>query len=320
MSAGGNTGPGDIVLTVAANEGSAERSGAVTIGEREFGVRQSARVVAPCEFVLTSPSGTFGPEGGKGHLALQTSATCNWTARSTANWLTVRTTTGVGPGEVEYEVSPYDGTEQRQTTIIVEQASFTVRQDPRPSGPCQYAVDATSALLHWHGAVGDGLDIRLTTTSHCAWSVTSGASWIDLVTPAAGTGSAVIRVRVGAYTSEVTRSAPVMVRWPGATAGQNVWLTQEGCRYALGPLTDLVPASGGRRRGSIFATPVTTSCAIGCLWELRTDVPWIHFTGSTTGSGDDDFFYNVDINTSGAPRTGTIKLTTGGVITVTQDQ
>ena len=317
LSAGSGSGPADIIVTVAVNDATAERTSSVTIADKIFAVRQSGRAVPACSYALESGSSTFGADGGKGRLTVQTAAGCAWTAQSLGPWITLRVASGSGPGEIEYDVAPFDGTQQRDTRIVVEQASFTVRQDPPAPGACTYAVDPTSDLLHWHGTVGEGLEVRVTTGARCAWTVAPGAPWIELLTPGAGSGSSVVRVRVTSYTLETTRSAPLMVRWPTDTAGQNVWLTQEGCRYAISVTNDAVPTSGGRRRVSVFGTPVTVTCATGCPWSVAAGASWIHIVGGPSRAGDDDLFYDVDANTTGAPRTATVTIA-GFTLTVTQ--
>lgn len=311
------SGPADIVVTVAANDALVERSMIVTIADKELTLRQRAKAAPACSYALESGSSTFGPEGGKGRVSLKTEVGCAWTARSESPWITVRVTSGTGPGEIEYDVAPYDGAAQRQAAIVVEQASFPVRQDPPAPTSCSYSVEPTSTTLHWHGAVGDGFETRLTTDTRCAWTAAAGAPWIELLTPTSGTGSAAMRVRVGAYTEQPTRRAPLEIRWPTSTAGQNVWVTQEGCYYAIGITTDSVPPAGGRRRVSVFGTPVSVDCRIGCPWTVATNASWIHIPGATSRAGDDDVFFDVDANTTGAPRTGTLTIA-GRTLTVTQ--
>jgi hypothetical protein len=308
LSAGSGTGAADIVVTIGANEAASERTAAVTIAEREIAIRQDGRTPAACTFALESSSSTFGASGGPGRLSVRTAEGCAWTARSLAPWITLRVATGAGPGTIEYDVASFTGTAQRETRIVVDQASFAVRQDPPAAAPCTYAVDPTATSLHWHGTVGDGFDVRITTAGHCSWTAAAGASWLELLTPAAGTGSATARARVGAYTLETTRSAPLMIRWPTDTAGQNVWVTQEGCYYALSITSDAVPAAGGRRRVAVFGTPVTVSCALGCPWTVASSASWLRIPGATSRAGDDDLFYDVDPNTTGAPRTATLTI------------
>ena len=315
VSPASGSGAGDVVLTATANESSAERAATATIATRDVAVRQAGRDVPACTYTLTSSSNTFGADGGRGRVSLTTAAGCAWTARSLAAWLTLLTTAGTGPADIEFTVAPFDGTSQRQTTIAVEQATFSIRQDPPAPAACTYAVDPTNANLHWHGV--DGLEIRVTTGTRCTWTADTGAGWIELLTTGSGTGSATIRVRVSSHTAEATRSAPLMIRWPTETAGQNVWFAQEGCRYALGPSSQDVPAAGGVFRASVFGDPVSTSCPIGCPWQATASAAWIHLSGNGSGAGDDQLTYTVDPNTTGVLRTATITVS-GRTLTVNQ--
>ena len=310
-SGGGAT---TVTVTVAANDATSDRSAQVAIAGKTVAIVQAGRTITPCSYALQSTSSTVGADGGKGHVTMQTGGGCTWTASSTSSWLTIRTASGSGPGDIEYEVAPYAGTEQRSAQIVAGTASFTVRQDPPPAAPCSYGVDPTGAMLHWHGSSSDGMEVRLTTAGHCSWTVSSDTAWLELLTASSGSGSTAMRVRVNSYTNESTRSAPLMIRWPTSTAGQNVWVTQEGCRYALSVHVDNVPSSGGRRRVSVFGDPVTVDCMIGCPWTIVNVAPWIHISGSTSRAGDDDFFYDVEANTTGTSRTATIVV---GPLTMT---
>jgi hypothetical protein len=326
LSSSSGTGPADVTVTVGANVASAARNGTVTLADKPVAVQQAGRTTTPCTYALQSSSSTFGADGGKGHVTMQTDAGCAWTASSSASWLTIRTPSGSGPADIEYEVASYAGPDQRSAQILAGSASFTIRQDP-PSGPCTYGVDPTSVRLHWHGAEGDGMEVRLTTLGHCTWTASSGAAWLELLTASSGTGPASMRVRVNAYTSETTRSAPLMIRWPTPTAGQNVSITQEGCRYAISDarpgiapqvsIVDAVQAAGGPRRVSVFGDPVTVDCMVGCPWSIGNVPSWIHINGSTTHAGDDDVFYDVAPNTSGSPRSATMTI---GPLTLTVNQ
>lgn len=311
------TGPADIVVTVSANDLFAERATAVTIGDKELTLRQRAKAAPSCSYALESGSSTFGADGGRGTVLVKTDAGCAWTARSDSPWIMLRVTSGTGPGEIAYDVARYDGTAQRQTVIIVEQASFPVRQDPPAPASCAYNVEPTATRLHWHGSPGDGFETRLITAAGCSWTAAAGAAWIDLLTPASGTGSAAMRIRIASYTEQPTRRAPLEIRWPASSAGQNVWITQEGCYYAISISADTVTAAGGRRRVSVFGTPVSTDCSLGCPWTATSNAPWIHVTGSSSRTGDEELFFDVDANLTGAARTGTLTIA-GRTLTVTQ--
>lgn len=98
------------------------------------------------------------------------------------------------------------------------------------------------------------------------------------------------------------------MRWPTDTAGQNVWVEQEGCRYGLEETSANVPASGGPGQVFVLGDPVTTQCPLGCPWTVESRAAWITITSGATGSGDNFVRYNVAANTTGQQRTGTIRI------------
>jgi hypothetical protein len=65
---------------------------------------------------------------------------------------------------------------------------------------------------------------------------------------------------------------------------------------------------------SVFGTPVTVDCMVGCPWAITNVAPWVHISGATTRAGDDDVFYDVDANTTGSQRTAVIAI---GPLTLT---
>ena len=78
-----------------------------------------------------------------------------------------------------------------------------------------------------------------------------------------------------------------------------------------------VPAAGGRRRVGVFGTPASVDCSIGCPWTVVSNSPWIHVPGVASRAGDDDVFFDVDANTTGAERFGSLTIA-GFTVAVTQ--
>ena len=76
LSATSGTGSADVTVTVTPNAATAERSTTVTIAGRDVSIRQAGRSAAPCVFTLDSGSSTYGAEGGKGRITVQTAAGC----------------------------------------------------------------------------------------------------------------------------------------------------------------------------------------------------------------------------------------------------
>jgi hypothetical protein len=302
-----------MTVTAASNPTDAERTGRVVVAGVSAEVRQAARVTEPCSYTLSPESQNYSAAGGSGSIAVQTNAGCRWSVTVDDPWVTLQTTQGEGPGPLQYAVAANDGFASRSTQIRVNDRRATISQDGRPTGECSYTVVPTTATLHWHH---EGLNIQLTTAGGCTWTATA-ASWIDLDGFTSGSGTTTIVPRMSVYTAESPRTGAVEIRWPTATAGQNVWITQEGCHYYIDS-NATVPAAGGRQTKTLLASPASVDCMVGCPWTATVDVSWIHIV-NPSGAGDDLLFFDVDANTTGVTRTGVIRIP-GRTLTVTQDR
>jgi hypothetical protein len=168
--------------------------------------------------------------------------------------------------------------------------------------------------LHWHHTGGE---VRLTTRGGCPWTVEAGEPWITVSGPTARDGEGPVQFTTPVFTDETRRAAPIELRWPTPTAGQNVWITQEGCRYGLSETSRMFTAAGGSGRIDVFGDPFTPVCSLGCPWTVLSQVSWIRITSGSPGSGDNPFSYEVQANGTGQTRTGTMTVM-GRIVTITQ--
>lgn len=309
-SPAGGTGPGTASFAVAANSGPGGRTMVLTVAGLPFTLSQEGRL--PCSFAVEPPQAGFEDRGGTGRITVATAAGCAWSASSAAPWIVVTAGgRGQGNGTVEYRVSEHNGEAPRTGTLTVAGRIVTIAQEGEGAAPppepldCEYSVSRTEFLFHWHGAGGDA---QLTTGTACTWTASSDAGWLVLRSGAGGAGAGTIRFDVGSYTSEQTRRGAIEVRWPTPTAGQNVRVEQEGCRYGLAAPGAVVAVAGGPGEVFVVSQPVTLSCPLGCPWTAQSRVPWIQITSSPTKSGDDFVRYTVAANATGAERVGTIRI------------
>ena len=310
-SGASGTGPGTIALTASANADPAAREAGITVADQSVRVRQRGRTA--CEYRVTPDYQAFGPEGGTGNLAIETAAGCAWTADPNVAWVALSTTSGAGSANISYTVAanPETGTAEREAVIRVAGRVVYVRQGPRGRA-CEYSVNPLEFVLHWHEQGGT---TRVTTDAGCRWTVRSGAGWITVSGDEEREGPGEITFTSADYIGEPTRRAPVEVRWPTASAGQNVWLSQEGCRYAIAEETKVIPHNGGSFQLFVLGTPVSVDCRQGCPWAATTSVPWIHIA-HPNGVGEDMLFYTADPN-PGGQRFGQITVA-GRTLTITQ--
>lgn len=314
---GGTSGVGPTTLqfTIAANNDASTRKATLTVGGQTLSVSQEGR--APCQYAVAPASFDFASAGGSGSVAVTTAAGCAWTAASPDGWVTINSgATGSGSGTVAFAVGAQSATSGRQATMTVAGQPVVVREEGAPSTPpptnCEYSVSPVDLVEHWHGT---GFTLAITTSNGCTWTAAPSESWIT-VDRTSGTGSASIAVSHSQFTEDATRRAAVQVRWPTVTAGQNAWVTQEGCRYGFDTTPAAVPAAGGTYRVTVVMQALSPSCAIGCPWSATSNASWIRVTTGMPMAGDDMFSYEVSANTGGA-RTGTITIA-GRYYTVNQ--
>ncbi len=316
-------GSGATHFSVAANTGSA-RAGILAVGTESITITQEARA---CTYDVSTQSQSFAAIGGTGTLAVTTPAGCGWTAQPTASWITITSgASGEGSAPIVYTVAAHSGAGARTAGITIDGFTITIHQSgveapsPEPSpvpADCSYQVAPTELALHWHGISGE---VAITTAGGCPWSVDSTESWLAIESAASASGPGRIRFLTGPYTLESTRRATLRVRWPTITAGQNVIVTQEGCRYGLSATQQFAGVAGGTSNVLVLGDPVSVNCMIGCPWTAVPDVSWIHVTSSMPRAGDDPFFYQVDANPTGQVRTGHIRIETAQVTVIQAGQ
>ena len=144
------TGPGTVSLSASSNPATSVREAGVTVASQAVRFTQRAR--ADCTFTVSAPSQRFGPDGGRGQIAVEAAAECRWTASSAESWLTLSTTSGTGTAQIDYTVSPYSGTAERSVQVTVAEKTLTFRQDP-VQRQCEYSAAPADFRLHWHGIV-----------------------------------------------------------------------------------------------------------------------------------------------------------------------
>jgi len=213
-------GPDTVTLSVASNTGTGSRTGTVTIGTNPFTVTQAG---TPCSFTLSSTSQSFPAAGGTSTVNVTTTANCTWSATSGSSWVTLSNGSNrTGSGSVGITAAANQTTQSRTATLTIAGKSFVVTES---AGTCGYTVAPLTVTVPPGGGSGT---ISVTTLSTCAWTSTSGTSWISLTGSRTGSGSA--SYTVGANSGTATRSATVTV------AGVAV-------RFDQDPLTPVAPTN-----------------------------------------------------------------------------
>ncbi|MDD3845574.1 MAG: BACON domain-containing carbohydrate-binding protein [Syntrophorhabdaceae bacterium] len=187
---------------------------------------------------------------------------------------------------------------------------------------CTFSVSPASVTATVHGLPdptdprgGGGRPPRVTVTAskaECAWTASTGASWIQLLA-SGGSGSGYIEYRVAGNKTGTPRTGTIQVAGKTITLGQDsdtvCTVVSISPASVTAPEQGLPEASPDPRAGASSPVPrltVTTSKG-NCPWLASTSSHWIRLIDSR-GRGSGYIRYKVMENTSGSPRTGRVEI------------
>lgn len=309
------TGPATVRYTVHENGAESAREITLTVSGQAFRIRQEGRT--PCTFTITPQSLSFNANGGSGSVTVASGGTCAWTAAANDPWLKVASgASGRGNGTVHFDVAANTSTTSRTGTLTIAGHTFTVSEGGKNEPvECTYSVaPVTFAPCMAHGS----LLTTLTTQNACTWTAEADASWLT-VSKSTGAGTATITI---GYTDnyDAPRDGIVKLRWPTATAGQNVHVAQAGCSYGVSQTAISFPASGGPGQFTVVQQSRPIECGGAtqdrCVWTATSTASWVTITSAMPRTGDDVVKFTVAGN-AGTARSTTI-VVRDQVVTITQ--
>jgi hypothetical protein len=124
-----------------------------------------------------SPAGqSFLHDGGSGNVQITTGASCNWSATSSASWITINSSTsGAGNGVLNYSVDVDPDSGFRSGTITISDQTFSVIQSAATTA---LRIDS---VIQREGRASGGQEIKLSGSFAGLSTVTMGgapASWV----------------------------------------------------------------------------------------------------------------------------------------------
>jgi hypothetical protein len=293
------SGSGSVGFSVAANSSTVGRTGTLTIAGATFTVTQAG---ATCSYSVSPTSQTFGGGGGTGISTVTAGLGCEWTASSSAAWITIISgATGTASGSVAFTVAPNTGTTVRTGTLTIAGTTFTVTQSS-PS-VCMPVISSTTG---WFTADGGFGNTTVSAPTACEWDAASNVAWVAVINPGPGRGNGNVAFIVATNLTTATRTGTLTI------AGQTYTVTQSGtgCSYSISPNNQAFAAAGGSGSSGVTTTA-------GCPWAASSNAAWITITGGGSGSGPGTLSFSVAAHTGSATRTGTL-LIAGSTFTVTQ--
>ncbi len=152
VTSGGGFASGTVNYDVAANNTGSNRSGTITIAGQTFTVNQLG---APCTYVLTPSSASFGSGANSGFFGITANAACGWKATPQFSWIRITSNPlGAGNGTVTYEIDANPSSAPRSGMIDVTGSPFTINQAGIPTAVKLIAFTASAydagVLLDWN--------------------------------------------------------------------------------------------------------------------------------------------------------------------------
>jgi len=287
------TGGGQMLYSLAANTAGGARTGRINVAGSIFTINQQG---TGCTYTVPPGPINVPTAGGSGAIAITTQAGCQWNAGTLAPWVTF-SASGTGTGSAPYQVPANTTYASRTATLNVAGQTVNLTQ---AGLPCSYTIAAPQTVP----GSGGTQSLSVQTDSACTWQPVSNSPWITIMGIASNSFSFTVAQNPGTF----ARTGTISV------GGQTVSVFQLGgpaCIYQTSPNYLSFNSAGGT--GSTLI-----STGDGCLWNLSTDSSWIVLSNYLVApSGTAPLSFSVTPNTSGAPRTGTVRV--GGIsITVVQ--
>lgn len=261
---------------------------------------------APCSYSVTPNAQSLTATAWSGTIAVSTGTGCQWTAVSNSpTWLSfaggASSTSGTGGANVSIAVAANASSSPRSGTFTVAGQTIAITQ---AGVACSFSASPVSLTVP---AAGGTSSVVVTSPAGCAWTATSGASWLS-ITAATGSGTGSVSLSASPNTTTSPRTTSLTVE------GRTVSVTQNGvapCSFSVSPTTQSLPADGGARSVSVTA-------GTGCNWSASTDSPsWITL-GAPAGTGSGSLTYTVAPNAQISARSGSLTVA-GYTISITQD-
>ncbi|MFN7649084.1 MAG: BACON domain-containing protein [Acidobacteriota bacterium] len=167
--------------------------------------------------------------------------------------------------------------------------------------PAANPAGCTASFAGATATLGTGASTNtaaVTTGGGCAWSASSSAPWLRIVSGAFGIGPFSLSYAVEPNRQAVARTATIAL-----SGGATLAVTQSAAPVAVEARWVGIAAAGETR--SFAVTTALPSTA----WTVTATVPWVTFPSGTTGVGNGTVLYTVAPN-AGAIRTGLVRVNT----------
>jgi|GEM_PF-1275589 len=181
--ASGNAEAGSITLTAAANATSSERTATVTITmetlKQTITCKQGAQVLKLSN--SDDASWTIGKE--EKTIAVDFISNLDWTAASSADWITVTPTSGkaaTSAAEITLKVAANDTYDDRTGIVTVTSNGKTLGIEIKQSQTNSFAIVDDNDGYYWANQLGGEVDINIKANVDYTYTIDPDASWMSV--------------------------------------------------------------------------------------------------------------------------------------------
>jgi hypothetical protein len=203
---------------------------------------------------------------------------------------------GTGNGVVNVSLTANSSEAARTGTLTVAGQNVSVSQEGL--GSCTIELSPTSASFDEGSDTGR---FSVTAAAHCAWSATTGTTWVRVTSGGSGTGNGTVDYSIDRNTDTKPRTGTIAVGNRAFTVEQSGETVAPACEYSVAPI-NFSPCM------SVPSTLTTTiSTQPGCTWTASSGAPWLNVIGGQSGTGSGVISFTVAENWD-APRQGVVMV------------
>ncbi|MDR1294322.1 MAG: hypothetical protein LBK59_05115 [Bifidobacteriaceae bacterium] len=291
------TGDTAVTLRAAANSGSAGRMSTVTFST--YAGATSVEVNQPIPPTLSlSRTAWSAPAKADSTTTTVTTNQPEWTATTSASWLSVTPSSGSSGTKATVSVEP-----NGIPGPVPGSVTFTAGGLSRTMTVTQAAGTLTLSRTSWSAGASGGSTTTKVTTVQPSWEATSDADWVT-VSPAEGPSGASITVTAA---PNVGPARTASVRVVAASLHATMTVSQAA---APAPTVSLSKTSWSAGAGESSTTTKVTTNQAG--WSAEADVEWLSAMPASGVTGDT--LTVAATSNPGAARTGSVTVSVAGLM------
>lgn len=296
------SGDGSVSFNVVANPTTSNRTATLTIGPSSVQVSQTGANASACPSLALGPN-AFSFDRNANAATINVNApngTCTWSAATSASWITVTSgSSGAGDGDLVFGVSPNNGSQTRQGSIIINGINVPINQQGTSATICSsVALGPTSQNVP---AAGATRTINITAPSaNCTWSATSSASWLTITSSSQGTGSGSVTIVAAPHSGAANRTATITVNGFTSTVTQTAGSTL--CSTVTLPQTARTISANAQ------TIDVAVNTSGNCSWAVAGIPNWVSLVSGSPGVGSGTFRLSVSANPTASTRVATLTI------------